>query len=110
MTGLQGCPLPGAGSQGPDNEEGPYQEAHEEEQVANEAGLANDVADAVGAHHLVLAQRSADLLGSQLAEGLSRALHRLLDEDTKLHAILQIVTEPCTRPSSCTGSAVSCVH
>ena len=73
-----------------------HQESHEEEQVAYEAGLADDVADAVGAQHLVIAQRRANLRGSQLVEGLPCALHCLPDEDSELHAILYIfnVTSP----------------
>ena len=71
--------------------EGAHQKAHEEEEIADEAGLADDVADAVGAQLLVVAQCRANLRGGQLVEGLSSALHCLPDEDSQLYAILRII-------------------
>lgn len=67
----------------------PHQVACNEEDVAGEARLGNDVRHAVGAEDLIAAQRGRDLLRAQLLEGLSCNFHGLFDVHCQLNAILQ---------------------
>ena len=70
-----------------------HQDADEKEHGAKFGGLVDDVEHAVRAPNLVLAQRSSDLVGAELAKRLACRLHGILNVHTQLHTILAFTSQ-----------------